>query len=267
VENRSEEAAMRLKRFYPLLIVPVLLLGGCAKDMQDLLSQDETRGQAIETLVSDPSMRGEVVAQLLNTPAGRETVFQAILKNEEQSVTLVGQMMGNDRGKALVASQIASDMEMARTFMRMLMLTGVVGEIMTQQQAELLDLGEAFAHGNQVRTMSDLRRLGGVLDGWAKRNEGFYPVCDGYDEVTDCLAKRLPEGVFADLRLKDAWGRRFLYHTDAEGTTYALISYSTDGEYDRLGKAGPTSSYDCDIVFSNGDFVQWPGHIRKETIR
>ena len=258
---------MRLKRLYPALVLPALLLAGCAKDMQALLSEDETRGRAIETLVNDPSMRGEVVAHLLNSPAGRETVFQEIIKNEEQSATLVGEMMGNDRGKALVASRIASDMEMARTFMRMLMLTGVVGEIMTQQQAEMLDLGEAFAHGNQVRTMSDLRRLGGVLDSWAKGNEGFYPVCDDYKAVTDCLAKRLPEGALADLRVKDAWGRDFLYNTDAEGSSYALISYSTDGEYDRLGRAGPTSSYDCDIVFSNGEFVQWPGHIRKETIR
>ena len=52
-----------------------------------------------------------------------------------------------------------------------------------------------------------------------------------------------------------------------DGASYALISYSTDGQYDQLGRAGPTSSYDCDIVFSNGDFVQWPGRIRKERIR
>jgi hypothetical protein len=259
---------MDLKRLYPVLILPTLLLTACATDMQALLSEDdEARGQAIEMLVNNPSMRGEVVVQLMSTQAGRDAVFQEILKSEEQSVTLVGKMMGNDRGKALVASQIASDMEMARTFMRMLMLTGVVGEIMTQEQAELLDLGEAFAHGNQMRTMADLKRLGGLLDRWAGRNEGYYPVCNNYEDVTSCLASRLPEGSFADLRLSDAWGRPFQYHSDADGTTYALISYTTDGEYDRLGKAGPTSSYDCDIVFSNGDFVQWPGHIRKENIR
>lgn len=258
---------MKLKRLTPLLVLPALLLAGCAKDMQTLLAEDETRHQAIETLVNDPSMRAEVIAQMLNTPAGEEAVFQEILKNEKQSVTLVGRMMGDDRGKALVASHIASDMEMARTFMRMLMLTGVVGEIMTQQQAERLDLGEAFAHGNQVRTMADLKRLGKRLDRWAEDNEGFYPVCDNYEDVTGCLATRLPQDALSGLRLKDAWGRAFKYNTDPDGTTYALISFTNDGEYDQLGKAGPTSSYDCDIVFSNGDFVQWPGHIRKETIR
>ncbi len=250
-----------------MLLLPALLLAACATDMQALLSEDEARGQAIETLVNDPSMRGEVIVRLLSTPAGQGAVFQEILKNEEIVGTLVGQMMQNDRGKALVASQIASDMEMARTFMRMLMLTGVVGEIMTQEQAELLDLGEAFAHGNQMRTMADLKRLGGVVDGWAGHNEGFYPVCNNYEDVARCLASRLPGNSLADLRLNDAWGRPFQYHSDAGGATYALISYSTDGQYDQLGRAGPTSSYDCDIVFSNGDFVQWPGRIRKERIR
>ncbi len=258
---------MNLKRLYLVLILPALLLAACATDMQALLSEDEARGQAIETLVNDPSMRGEVVVHLLSIPAGRGTVFQEILKNEEIVGTLVGQMMQDDRGKALVASQIASDMEMARTFLRMLMLTGVVGEIMTQEQAELLDLGEAFAHGNHMRTMADLKRLGGVVDGWAGQNEGFYPVCNNYEDVTRCLASRLPGDLLADLRLSDAWGRPFQYHSDADGASYALISYSTDGQYDQLGRAGPTSSYDCDIVFSNGDFVQWPGRICKERIR
>ena len=39
------------------------------------------------------------------------------------------------------------------------------------------------------------------------------------------------------------------------------------GKYDELGKVGPTQSYDADIVFSDGDFIQWPGWIRKAEIR
>ena len=42
----------------------------------------------------------------------------------------------------------------------MLMLTGVMGESMTQKQAEALELGQPFAYGNQRRTMSDLRQVG-----------------------------------------------------------------------------------------------------------
>ena len=39
------------------------------------------------------------------------------------------------------------------------------------------------------------------------------------------------------------------------------------GHDDGLGKVGPTDSYDCDIVFSNGDFIQWPGWIHKSDVR
>ena len=257
------------KRLRAVLILSALVpLAACGTDMQALLSKDQAaRGQAIETLVGDPSMRGEVVDHLLRQPDRRTAVFDKIVESDEIAGSLIQQITSSDHGKALVANQIASDAETTRTFMGMMMLTGAVGEIMTQEQAERLELGEAFAHGNQMRTMADLKRLGGVLDGWARENKGSYPACDDYEVVTGCLASRLPKSALTDLRLNDAWGRPFQYHGDDDGSTYVLMSYSTDGRYDGLGKAGPTSSYDADIVFSNGDFVQWPGRIRKETIR
>ena len=111
------------------------------------------------------------------------------------------------------------------------------------------------------------KRLGDVIDGWAVQNDGSYPVCDDYQDVTACLASRLPADSLAELHLNDAWGTPIQYHGDADGKTYVLISYATDGRHDGMGLAGPTASYDADIVFSNGEFVQWPGHIRREAIR
>ena len=43
----------------------------------------------------------------------------------------------------------------------------------------------------------------------------------------------------------------------ARGLTYTLISYGKDGIPGPL-TGGPTSSYDCDIVYANGQFFQWP---------
>jgi len=241
-------------------------MAACATDMQTLLSKDKARAQAIETLVGDASARGEVVDRLLKRPDERTALFDKIVESDEVAGSLIQHLMDSDRGKALVANQIASDSDLTRKFMGMIMLTGAVGEIMTQEQAERLELGEVFAHGNQMRTMADLKRLGGVVEGWAREKKGSYPVCREYDNVTGCLASRLPNGALADVRLNDAWGRPFQYHGDDDGGSYVLISYATDGEHDGLGKAGPTSSHDADIVFSNGDFVQWPGRIRKEKI-
>ncbi len=258
---------MDSRRLYPLLILPALLLAACAPDMEELLSEDENRARAIEALVGDSSRRDEVFERLLGRPSERTALFATIVEDEELAGALVARMIHSDHGKAVVASRIASDSETTRTFIGMLMLTGAAGEILSQRQAECLELGDALAHGNQRRTMEALKRLGAVVDDWARRNGGSYPVCDRLENVTGCLASSLPSGALADLRLTDAWGRPLLYSSNDRGTTYALISYATDGKYDELGKAGPTSSYNADIVFADGDFVQWPGHIPRDDIR
>ena len=251
-----------------LLIAPlVALLAACTKQPQDYLADDARRSATIETLVGDVSMRQEVIQRLMSGGPDRTAVFKAILQDEEAAGVLIQYLMADDRGKALVAGNIAADADVARSFMRMLMLTGVVGELITQQQADRLDLGLAYAHGNQQRTMTDLKTLGQVIDRWAGEHAGRYPVCPRYGAVGDCLATRLPADTVASLRLQDAWGLPFQYISDADGKRYTLASHATDGQFDGRGNAGPTASYDCDIVFSNGEFIQWPGRIHRKSIR
>jgi hypothetical protein len=257
---------MRGKRF---ILVALLLcaaaLPACRK-ASSLVADDAKRKAIIEALVSNPPMRQEVIDRLIGPPADRAVVIDRILKDEDAASHLVQKIMVDDRGKALVASRVAADPG-AKTFIRMLMLTGVMGESMTQKQASAMGLGEAFAFGNQRRTMADLKRIGNVIDEWAKQKEGRYPVCYDYKEVGSCLAKQLPPDSLQGFRLKDAWGNPYQYHTDREGTGYILVSYSSDGQYDGLGKVGPTDSFDCDIVFSNEGFIQWPGWFRKDDVR
>ena len=92
-------------------------------------------------------------------------------------------------------------------------------------------------------------------------------MCDDFGDARSCLARRMTGVKLDGLRTDDAWGSPLQYHSDREGTTYALISFASDSQYDGLGKVGPTQSFDCDIVFTNGDFIQWPGRIRKNDIR
>ena len=113
----------------------------------------------------------------------------------------------------------------------------------------------------------DLKRLGRLIEEWARTNGGSYPVCENFDDVARCLAPSLSNGALAGVHLKDAWGRPFRYHTDPRGTSYVLLSYANDGRDDGLGRTGPTSDYNADIVFSDGAFVQWPGNIRPESIQ
>lgn len=249
----------------PSLLLLALMIAGCATDPQGLVADREARAQAIEALVADPAARGEVVDRLLRDP---DSLFGRIVEDEQVVGALVDRLMQSERGKATAATRIASDSESTRTFIGMMMLTGGVGEIMNEKQADYcLRLGDVLAHGNQRRTMVDLKRLGTVVDEWAASHAGTHPVCDGLGAVTDCLAANLPEGALADLRLSDAWGRPIRYRSAAEGSTYALVSYAADGKLDELRSTGPTGSYDADIVFTDGGFVKWPGRISKDSIQ
>ncbi len=247
------------------VIAVALTLPSCSQNPDRLLADDAKRKAIIDALANNPAMRQEVIDRLVGPPTERALVIERILKDDEAAGTLVARIMKEDRGKALVASQVAADSQ-AKTFIRMLMLTGVMGESMTQKQANAIGLGEAFAFGNQRRTMAELKRLGALVDGVAKE-QGRYPVCGDFGDVSNCLAKHLKSKGVEVPKPIDAWGHPFQYRTDREGSLYVLVSYSTDGLYDGLGMTGPTDSFDCDIVFSNGDFVQWPGWIRKSDIR
>jgi len=262
---------MKRNRLIPgIVLAAALALPSCYKKPESLLADDARRKDIIEALVTNPAMRAQVIDRLIGPPEDRSAVIDRVLKDESAAGDLIAKIIQQDRGKAIVASKVAAD-PTAKTFIRMLMLTGVMGESMTQQQADLLGYGEPFAYGNQTRTMHDLKKIGTIVDAFAKQHrqeEGpRYPVCYDFAELESCLGKKLPAGSLKDLRLKDAWGHAFQYHTDREGKDYILVSYASDGKYDELGKVGPTQSYDADIVLSDGDFIQWPGWIRKAEIR
>lgn len=245
---------------------PFLSLLGCAKDVRKQLEDAAVRKEAIEALVTDPAKRQEVIDRLVGTPADRPAVIDRILKDESAAGDLVAKILSDDRGKALVVSKVTADDEGAKTFIRMLMLTGAMGASLTQQQADMLGMGEAYSYGNRRRTISDLNRFGQVVEEWSKK-AGRYPECGDLSAVTSCLVKKVGPDALAGLRLSDAWGRPFQYRLFSDGSGYALLSYANDGLYDGLGNVGPTLSVDCDIVFSNGEFVQWPGSLRKDELR
>ncbi len=248
-----------------ILIAVALLLPSCFKKPAELMTDAAKRKEIIEAVVSNPTARSEVIDRLIGPPPDRAVVIERILKDDGAAGALVQKILENDHGRALIASKVATDAG-AKTFIRMLMLTGVMGESMTQKQANAMGLGEPFAWGNDRRTMEDLRKIGLKIDAYAKQQEGHYPICSDFADLRSCLIKKMPAGALEAMRAIDAWGHPILYHTDPEGAQYVLVSYATDGLYDGLGKIGPTESYDCDIVFSNGDFVQWPGWIRKSDI-
>jgi hypothetical protein len=75
------------------------------------------------------------------------------------------------------------------------------------------------------------------------------------EEVGSFLKGKLEPTYVRNLPVKDGWGRPFWYLSN--GTEYTLVSYGKDGIPDAQ-RGGATASFDCDIIFANGAFFQWP---------
>jgi hypothetical protein len=69
--------------------------------------------------------------------------------------------------------------------------------------------------------------------------------------VTPTFIRRLPD--------RDGWGSPFYWIGDEqEGRSYTFYSVGADRKRDPEWGGGPTPDPNKDIVFSNGQFVQWP---------
>ena len=266
--GRTEPRA-RTSAFLAALLLATLPLSACGliDPVKKVSENPEVRARVIEALVSDPGRRTEVINRLMGQPADRKALLDRLLGDDDAKGAIVATILADDRGKALVAGKVAADDAGAKVFIRMLMTTGIMGASLTQKQADALGYGEAYSYGTRRRTMGDLRHLGRVVDTWAKDHNGIYPVCNGLDDVRKCLGRSLGEVQSGSVRLDDAWGKPLMYWSDKDGKEYLLISYATDGLWDGAGRTGPTDNLDCDIVFSNGDFAQWPGSFRKDEIQ
>ena len=117
----------------------------------------------------------------------------------------------------------------------------------------------------QKRTMADIRA---VAMAWEARNSeegtfaaaGFtFPSAIAYEDLRTSLAptymKAIPKF--------DGWGRPLQFGT--VGKVYGIRSAGRDGIYESDDYVlGAGENPDCDIVFSNGNFVRYPETIQKD---
>jgi hypothetical protein len=265
-DNRDVRQPLRRVTFAALALVATAAFAGCVKNPLQNLGDDATRGQVIEAVLGNQAAHAALVDRLLGTPTDRAAIQAKMMGDENMKLELAKAIVSDDRGRALVVNAVVADDQGAKTFIRMLMTTGAMGASLSQKQADALGYGEAYTFGNRRRTMSDMKKIGAVLDSWGRDHAGKYPACYGLGDLKGCLGKTLPADTLASARAADAWGTPFQYGTNRDGNEYVLVSFATDGLTDGLGKVGPTDSIDCDIVFSNGRFVQWPGSLRLQDI-
>ncbi|MDQ3279848.1 MAG: hypothetical protein M3Q69_00380 [Acidobacteriota bacterium] len=117
----------------------------------------------------------------------------------------------------------------------------------------------AMQRSRQKRTMADIRSVGVAVENYAadeKRLPEGSTVADLEPSLVPKYIRKLPR--------QDGWSHVLRYSATADA--YFIGSGGGDGrfEHDALNDytQRPTTNFDCDIVFSNGSFVQYPDMVQ-----
>jgi general secretion pathway protein G len=147
------------------------------------------------------------------------------------------------------------------TLIELLVVVAIIGILATIAIANYLS---AISRARQKRTMSDIRT---IAQAWEQRNaeKGSYAAGFTYPVTPitfEALETALTPNYMKSLPKTDGWGRPFEFAV--EGRQYAIRSAGRDGLFQGTDYAQEsTDSPDCDIVYSNGNFIVWPGDIQK----
>jgi general secretion pathway protein G len=128
----------------------------------------------------------------------------------------------------------------------------------------------AMQRAKQKRTMADMRAIATAWEaratdqnsyGAAGANPTF--TWPGTDVPHSTLLTLLTPTYIKSLPKTDGWNRNYGYAMDGAVATatqqYAIRSMGKDGAFNTTYSAGTqTQNFDCDIVYSNGSFIQWP---------
>ncbi len=152
------------------------------------------------------------------------------------------------------------------TLIELLIVIAIIGILAAIAIPNLLN---AVQRGKQKRSMSDMRALATAIEAYAVDN-------NNYPNATACAAGiytaagiPLTTGSFSNLSptyiaaapKADSWGTFFRYASDGPGNNYMVRCYGRNKSPDTVN-CGSTTSFNDDIVYADGTFVQWPDGIQ-----
>ena len=161
------------------------------------------------------------------------------------------------------------------TLIELLIVVAIIGILAAIAIPNLLT---AVQRSKQKRTMADMRT---IATAWEARNTdvnrynaagvsvaGMYVPTSGV--TIDNLSTFLAPTYVKLLPLYDGWSNPWGLGTDqswgatAPSQVYAIISYGRDGVAQGSWSGGATSRFECDIIYSNGAFIQYPEGVQQQ---
>ena len=151
------------------------------------------------------------------------------------------------------------------TLIELLIVIAIIGILAAIAIPNLLN---AVQRGKQKRTMSDMRSLATAVEAYAVDNN-YYPTaaaCSTYPYTAAAVAiddnswTQLTPTYIGNPPRRDAWQNLYGFIRDASGNNYLVQSRGRDGATGSFGfnGCGTTTDFNDDIIYSDGNFIQWP---------
>ena len=152
------------------------------------------------------------------------------------------------------------------TLIELLIVVAIIGILAAIAIPNLLT---AMQRSKQKRTMADIRT---EATAWEARatDVNTYTVAGTTFTFPDTavtysdLANACAPTYIKNLPQNDGWGRPYDYGRSTDGQVYAIRSSGKDGSLSGTINIGGTTNFDCDIVYSNGSFIQQPEGIQAQ---
>jgi general secretion pathway protein G len=138
------------------------------------------------------------------------------------------------------------------TLIELLIVVTIIGIIAALAFPNLRD---AMDRARQKATMSNMRGIGNALEMYSV-DHNTYPR--GLNNAGGSVLTGLLSPMYMrTVPPTDEWNNAWHVDTNASGSQYTITSYGRDGA-PGPNTGGSTSDVNCDIVYTNSAFYQWP---------
>lgn len=147
------------------------------------------------------------------------------------------------------------------TLIELLIVVAIIGIIVS---IGVLNLLSAVERAKQKRTMADMRTLSTALEAYGTDYNRFPAAAATIPgtpstAVSSSMIAALEPTYTKKVPNVDGWGSHLLYSPYLGNSEYVILSAARNGSVEGLiGGGGGTTQFNDDIIFCNGQFVQYP---------